>query len=562
MPERLAMNTPLDMLRMGLIKLSAPVSFVNPADPTGGMKSAREKVEHDHGAAGIRPPPSETIISVIQRFRRTGAVESLRHLKYVCLGLGASIDPQGWCVFADAGLLRRVIDLVEKLPEMRRRMRCFQALLSSYWAFPFDGKQTSGVAQPNQAAGWRELRSWLRAEHGRSARSLEPKPSWFTALTKYEALLTDRPCEQFGAPLLCGDATELNDAVKSLAIPPDSWVQQEAIIAQMQAGCALDDGAFKARLSNLIAITTGHVGVELGPMLGRRCVALLVWRYALCSEHREHIALRDAAVAIVGNPWLHRTHWDAWVVDARGKPHDPSREMVNGWLKRRLIRDFFELLSADGMGDRRRVDYWLRWEPVIEDMWFVLGRDAQHRSREPFKDFKNRAKGRLLDLLDSTSDNNAFVMRVGRYLLVEFGAKGNAMFVFEWDLLDQSLRDTLEGRAQSVSIYSLKDNRGWRMIHYSPDWEQRFDADLHSLIGTCPGALPTGVAPVQHAPRPQAFSPAAWSLFAQTHGLRVQDLRNVQGALWVLGVEQPDAVVAQLNAWGFRRRDPKGWFKE
>ena len=38
--------------------------------------------------------------------------------------------------------------------------------------------------------------------------------------------------------------------------------------------------------------------------------------------------------------------------------------------------------------------------------------------------------------------------------------------------------------------------------------------------------------------------------------------RNKDGALWVLGVEQPNHVAVQLEAWGFKPRAPRGWFKE
>lgn len=279
------------------------------------------------------------------------------------------------------------------------------------------------------------------------------------------------------------------------------------------------------------------------------------------------MALRDAAVGIVGNPWLRRANWDAWVVDARGKPDDQSREMVNGWLKRRLITDFFELLSVDGTGDSRRVDYWLRFEPAIEDMWFALGADAQYRRGEQFNDFRNRAKGRLLDLDGTTADNNAFVMRVGRYLLVEFGAKGNAMYVFEWDALGQPLLDTLtSGRARaSVSIHRLKDsNNVERLIHRdsaAQSWEQKFDAYLVPRIGRRPSDPPRRVGAVRRV-RNEGFSTDTWTFFARTHGLRVEDHRSRQGALWVLGVEQQSHVAAQLEAWGFKPRAPRGWFKE
>jgi len=555
------MNAPLNMLRMGLgpfaSGLRAPESISDPS----GMARARQQVHKEHGGAGI-VADSRSIMASIASFRRSGKVEGFRDLKYVCLGMGA-IDPQGWCVIADAELRVRVLEHVEGQAEVRRRIRCFQALLSSYWAFPLNGKQASDDAK----AGWRELRSWLRVELERIVKSKEPKPPWFAALTKHTALLSDQPCDKFGAALLRGDSTELRDAMESLAIPSDSWVLEEAVIAQMRAGCDLTDAPFKATLPNLINIGTGRGGVELGESLRLRCVSLLVSRYAKCRERPEHMALRDAAVSIVGNPWLRRVNWDAWVVDARGKPDGQSREMVNGWLKRRLITDFFELLSVDGTGDSRRVDYWLRFEPSIEDMWFALGSDAQYRRGDQFNDFRNRAKGRLLDLDGTTADNNAFVMRVGRYLLVEFGAKGNAMFVFEWDSLGQPLLDTLHsGRARaSVSIHKLKDaNNIERLIHRDSAvqiWEQKFDAYLVPRIGQRPADAPRRVNVVRHA-RPEAFSQDTWNLFARIHGLSVEDNRSRQGALWVLGVEQPSHVAAQLEAWGFRHREPRGWFKE
>jgi hypothetical protein len=399
----------------------------------------------------------------------------------------------------------------------------------------------------------------LRTERESILKSKEQKPPWFAALTKHLTLLSDKPCEHLGAALLRGDSSELREAIDSLAIPSDSWVLEEAVIAQMMAGCDLDDESFKSTLPNLINIGSGRGGVELGESLRLRSVALLVSRYAKCRERPEHMALRDAAVSIVGNPWLRRVNWDAWVRTAHGKPDDQSREMVNGWLKRRLITDFFELLSVDGTGDSRRVDYWLRFEPAIEDMWFALGTDAKYRRGEQFNDFRNRAKGRLLDLDGTTSDNNAFVMRVGRYLLVEFGAKGNAMYVFEWDALTS-------GRIHaSVSIHRLKDsNNVERLIHRdsaAESWEQKFDAYLVPRIGKRPTDPPLRTAGVRRV-RKEVYSADTWAFFVRMHGWRVEDHRSRQGSLWVLGVEQQSHVAAQLVAWGFKARFPRGWFKE
>ena len=563
------MNAPLAMLRMGLgpfaSGLRAPDSLSDPSS----MARARAQVHREHGGAGI-VADARSIMATIASFRRSGKVEGFRDLKYVCLGIGA-IDQQGWSALGDSKLRGCVAELVEGQAEMRRRIRCFQALLSSYWAFPLNGKQAGEEAK----AGWRELRIWLRAERERILKSKEPKPPWFAALTKHAALLADQPCEKFGAALLRGDSAELRDAMESLAIPSDSWVLEEAVIAQMQSGCSLTDEPFKATLPNLLDIGTGRGGVALGESLRVRCVALLVSRYSRCGERPEHMALRDAAVSIIGNPWLRRSSWDAWVVDARGQPDGASREMVNGWLKRELIKNFFELLSVDGTGDSRRVDYWLRFEPSIEEMWFALGTDAQNQRGEAFTEFKRRAKGRLLDLDGTTADNNAFVMRVGRYLLVEFGAKGNAMFVFDWDSLGKPLLDTLTSGKERATIHirTIRDSVNIeRLIHRdsaAQTWEQKFDASLVPRIGRRPSDAPRRVGGVRRAQpevvrqvQAQVFSQDTWSFFARNHGLRVEDNRSRQGALWVLGAEQPSYVAEQLAAWGFRRREPRGWFKE
>ncbi len=416
-----------------------------------------------------------------------------RDLKYVCLGVGV-ID-QGWCVLAEPKLRREVAILVERQTEWRRRIRCLQALLSSYWTFPLYDRSVSDAAKE----GWRELRDWLRSEREKIARSTEPKPAWFAGLSRHSELLSSEPCDKFGKALLAGDFSELNDAMATLAIPNESWVLSEAILAQMKATAGLSDEDFKTILPQLVPIAMGTGGVEIGEALRIRCVAQLVSRYGKCKDRTEHMALRDAAVSTIGNPWLRRTNWDAWVVDGRGEPDDQAREMVNGWLKRRLIADFFVLLSVDGTGDPRRLDYWLRFEPFIEDMWFALGRDAQARRGEHFDEFRANAKGRLLTLEDATADNNAFVMKIGKYLAIEFGATGNAFRLFKWDSIGDTLTDTLTSgriRARVSHTYLKALDYAEKLSHIdsrSRTWEQKFDDQICPLFGRRPTDRPRGI---------------------------------------------------------------------
>lgn len=544
------MSVALDQLKVGLARAFAGGSTASVGWPDGSeMTKIRQRIEKVHGGASIEADP-RSILSAIAEFRRVGRVEGFRDTKYVCLGVGA-VDSEGWCVLADEKLRLGVNQLVEQQPPGYRRLRCFQALLSSYWMFPLNAKSTS----PESVEGWRALRSWLRSEYERINKMSDHKPPWFESLTGRIELLSNQPCDQFGQDLLRGDTTRLNQAIESLSIPRDSWVVEEAVLAQMKAGTRLNDEDFKSKLNDLLAIAMGRTGVGILEPLKIKCLACLVSRYARCAIRPEHPFLRDSAITTVGNPWLRRNNWDAWVREDN-RPDDQAREMVFGWLKSRLITDFFELLSADGTNDNRRLAYWLRFAPFVEDMWFALGGQASARRGGQFEDFRERAKGRLLDLEGTSPDNNAFVMKIGAYLAVEFGASGNAFFLFKWDGLSSTVMNTLlSGKArEGIFIGDLKhESHELKLRHVdSPvalkSWEQKFDDKLIRLITKNPEKRPACV------PELEAMLVEA--------GVHSNDMRSMGGALWVFTEEKASTLARRLKALGFAHRQGRGWFKE
>lgn len=544
------MSEALNMLRAGLARnfASGPRAPETWSDPAG-MEKVRLRVAKDHGGAGIQADP-RTILAAIWEFRKSSAAPTFRDLKYVCLGVGA-IDGRGWCLLSDEKLRTKVGQLVESQTVIHRRMRCFQALLSAYWTFPLYAAGTSAEAK----AGWENLRAWLRSEREKLAKTGDHRPPWFLSLAGHIELLSNQPCDKFGKALLAGDASGLNDALDSLAIPRDSWVLEEAVFAQMKAADQIKDEPFKTALPELLAIAMGRSGVAVGEALRIRCVALLVSRYARCFAHPEQPALRDAATSTIGNPWLRRTNWDAWVrVD--DQPDNQARDMVFGWLKGQLIADFFELLSADGTNDSRRLAYWLRFSPFVEDMWFALGTSAQSRRDSHFDDFRNRAKGRLLDLEETSADNNAFIMRIGAYLAVEFGAHGNAFYLLRWDALPKAVMRTLtSGRMrESVAVSQLRPStHEKKLIHRdSPvaikSWEQKFDDALISTLGVKPEARPPCVPPLEE--------------ILKEYSVDARDLRASGGALWILANDTNATVSRKFRGMGFSFRAARGWWKE
>ncbi|MBF8178405.1 EH signature domain-containing protein [Herminiimonas contaminans] len=540
----------LAILQTGLKRSFAngPISPETWSDPAE-MTRARARVHQDHGTAGIIAD-ERSILAAVADFKKSREIVGFRDLKYVCLGLGA-LDGGGWSVLADETLRGAVARMAEQQPSTHRRLRCFQALLSTYFSFHRNSEDASAESK----TGWLGLRAWLRTERDRIMNLLEFKPPWFETLLRHPELLTNQPCDKFGAGLLRKDPVLLNDARDGLSIPDDSWVIDEAVFAQMKAASDLKDQQFKAALPDLLVIATGSGGVSISGQLRIRCVAHLVSRYARCGDRPEQPALRDAATSTIGNPWLRRTNWDAWV-RIKDTADDQAREMVFLWLKERLVADFFELLSVEGINDERRVAYWLRFVPFVEDMWFVLGSSATAQRGGKFREFRERAKGRLLTLEGSTPDNNAFVMRIGAYLAVEFGAENNAFYLFRWDSLSPSFIATLNSGQQRASVHISElrgDDNEDKMSHRdSPvalkSWEQKFDDRLIKLIGKKPEKRPACV-------------PSLEVLVADSR-FKVNDLRGVGGALWIDETERSSHLAKELQAKGFAFRSGRGWFKE
>jgi len=500
-------------------------------------------------------PSSAAIAQVVAAYRRSQKVASFHDLKHVCYGAAMQM-PDSWCVLGDEALRDKLLADVEHLDESRRRLKCFQALLSSYFAFARYDEQTPKAAQ----IGWEMLRDWLVRQRAQFQRDGVNKKirllGWFAVLTKHENLLTDKPCDRYGADMLRGDSSSVEEARQGLGIPSDSWVMEETILSQMKAAVALGDDPFKTHLDPLLKLVLGQTEMKVSDLLKRRAIALLISRYARCVGKPEQPALRDAAVAVIGNPWLKRTTWDAWVKIAREQPDDEAREMVNGWLTRQLITDFFELLSADGQADQRRLNYWLRFVPMIEGTpWLALGPDARHNNNQPYRELRERAKGRLLRLDNpGASSNNAFIMKIGEWLIVEFGVTGHACYVYPATLVPFSLGGV------AISLHELKDrSRGDWLRHKDGlnSWESTFDQAICSKVGYHPQGV------VQHIANNDSHNFSYVEQYVKKFSLRTENNRVTGGAFWVLTqMGKHPEVDRNLESWGFKYKENRGWWKQ
>jgi hypothetical protein len=479
---RSAVSRAIDSLRTQLATaLGADVERAAFWGEPGAMTAALEEVRRRHDHPAGKPVAADRIARALAAFRRTGKVTGYVQLRHVCLG-AASVDDAGDCLLADPALRERLFDLAENVPGGRRQLKCFQALLRGYWSFPRYG-EASDAARTGMAA----LTIWLLRRYAELESNRERKPLWFALLGEHINLLGEAPCERYGPALLRGDAAELQALIDGLAIPGDSWVKEEAVLAQARAAAALNDEDWKAVLPQLLDIAAGRAGVAVSLRLAQRCIAICLSRHARCDTVERHEPLLDAAIATIGNPWQRRAVWDAQVLNADGKPCELAREMVNGWLKNLLIAEFFRLHSAEGEGSRRAA-YWQRYDPFVVSLWVGLsGKEVERRS-EDRKRFVQRAAGCLLLVDAATDDDSVLLLRIGDYLVAEFGAEDRGLYLFRWSRLDGKLVRRL-GSARDAKYFSLSSllasEAEARLPHRddggSP-WESRFDDHLRPLL--------------------------------------------------------------------------------
>lgn len=475
-------SRPLNELRGRLaqaLRMAEPTASSPWVDPRPMARALQEVREAFGNAEG--PPPHDEVLRALEAFRRQGSAQGLspRQLKYVCHGVAVPLERGRWSLVAQQPMLEGFFKHVErKQGEALTFRRCYQGLLGSYFAM--DRQETGS---PTWQA-WERLRGFLKQQLPvvtEGTRRAGHEPQWLNTLRQHENLLGEegQRCCRYSNGLMRNDTGELRAVCETLGIQSTSWVWDEALLAYVRTVADEEDRGFKLHLGDVLELLNGRREWQLPERVAVTGTAITVRRYSKCKDRPEYPALRDTCLNHIGNPWLKRTHWDAWVKD------EPARQMVDGWLKRQFIKDFFEALSEDRAADKRRLDYWLQWADRIEDIWFVLGARAREDRRPEIVSLRERIVGRSAQLTGSTAQNNAFIMRIGPLLVVEFSQKGNACFVFNCEHPPVDLNSTshyIKALRGDVAVPRRLD----RMLHVDRSalpWEMQFDSRLTSHIG-------------------------------------------------------------------------------
>ena len=524
------------------------------------MAKTTQRLRGEFGDISRGVTNQQGIAVAVIDFLKGGQLTSYQDIKYVCFGIATPYGTPPTKLIEEDSLFPKLLKSVEAIAvEPRKFRRCYQGLLKGYFRYP--GLQTdSVVGQKN----WFLLRDFL-AEHCQSLKNQKPAIEWAQALYEHRNLLADSPCKPYGKALLTGDMSVVEELKTRLGIDDDTWVMNELVLAQVQAATVLQDKDFVLQVLPLVQLLEKH------PLLLTKGLAILINRYEQCLDRPEHHALRDVSIREWKSPWLesNKPFWHAQVGEA-------ATEMISVWLKKRTIRDFFELLQADGQADRQRMEFWLQYAEQIDDIWLALGDHSLYNNKPDYKRIRQNMMGRYMALTGgSYTQDNAFLMRIGGFVFIEFGKQNNACHVFSADNLPfQFGQKTVLGTRQGLKNDEHPGHQA-KLMH-KDGWQLEFSNRIRTFAAVTPSqsqrvmnAQSVNPSKIRQVNKKTQGSSSNTSTemyqlqkFCKVFGFQIDDRRSKGGALWVRAPEHHPVATQKLLNYGFTYTEGKGWWLE
>ncbi len=559
---------PITDFRNRLFQINTEVLLTPFPDLSAEMARTKQRLRVEYGDISRGAGDQQGIAAAVIAYLHSHELPTYRDTKYVCFGVSSPYGNPLVRVIEHESLFPKLLNAVERLqPEPRKFRRCYQGLLKAYLRYP--GQHTESVYGHRN---WRALREFL-SQHCKALKQQKPIMEWSQALYEHRNLLADNPCKAYGKALLAGDMSVIDELKERLGVDDDTWVMNELILAQIHAATTLTDPEFILQVLPLVKLLEQHI------LLVTKGLSLLLIRYEACKVHTEHHTLREAALKEWKSPWL-EANKPLW----HGQIGEAATNMVSLWLKRGTIQDFFELLQADGKADRQRMEFWLKYAEAIDDIWLALGDQSLYNNKPDYRRIRQNMIGRYMVLAGgSYNQDNAFLMRIGGYVFIEFGLQNNACHVFSADNLPFTFgQKSVLGTRQGLKN---KDHPGHReTLTHSEGWQGKFANFLRYHANAVPGeikskAISTAVVDntirastpaatvvkpaiqtIPAQPQTKAFDLKQLQAFCAPYDLTIDDHRAKGGALWVRTTETHAVAATVLKSAGFRYKAGKGWW--
>lgn len=502
----------------------------------------------EKGASSSEVQNRDRIAEALAMVRKGALDDALAtHLRYLCWGLSHS-GPSG-SILSNPALCQPVLrEIGNRSADLT--LSAWRGLLESYLTAPAD------VTEGEGASGWIALRSLLRDSLPGMLAKAKFQPEWLQIMDDHRNLLSEHPCDRYAGAVLSGDGETVASLQTALAIPPDSWFWTRLILSQVTHAASLNDAEFVPLIDRLLKVLTGH------KMLYGEALKVLLPRYHASLAAQPHGGLQGLAVAAWGSPNIYsQAKWNLVAPEVK--------QMVQEWLVRQDLHDFFSVLSDDPDTDRRRLDYWLRFAKQIDFVRISLGGFAANRKTPDYVDMRARMKDRYCRLVGGQSANNAFIMRINDVYFVEFSQTGNAAYGYAEGRLPFRLDTSEIDRPALLDMQS----KVFRETH-GGDWEAKFDEVLATTHGIYPDVSGRQQRQATHAVRSQSSPPKpkpvppkdvpferhAFLALVARYRIRYEDNTPKGGAIWAYHLKDDEAAEL-LKGMGFRLAPARGWWR-
>lgn len=548
------------------------------------MDKVLVQLEKQVRKGGTSEEPKDMQEEAVRRFWKSGEFESLRDARLVCFGLTVRPWGDSRCLIEDPDRFDWVLDGLREWEDSPRQYRkCYQGLVRSY--FDYDGMGRS--VHITGGKNWRTLQSYLNNK-APLIRDANINPDWVGCVLGNRELFTTDPCAAYAPKVMSGRTDEVSQVRELLGITDASWFTRELILAQLSHACKQSHLEFSSLLSSLLKLINGN------EVLRDRGLRMLLDRYARIPQAPQHVELKEFSVNSWGNPWL-PSNDHRW-----GGVTDEAREMIGNWLKLEFIELFFTKLAQDGLSDTRRLKFWVRYVPLIENIHFALGSHAMNSRERDFIELRSKLKGLIVNLEDNKPLNNAFIMTMGDLVAVEFSGESNAFYGYS---LKRALPFDLTKPVRSAPVNgrnSLKNDARILYLRHQdnvsgyPHWEDRFKDELRDNFGISTNAASTKkVAQSNASTSPKApsaatafqnktsssrneeklphhllsilksrrFNQSDFDVLARQMSIQTEDRRPIGGGLWFIYHGSDASVCDLLRYWDFRYIGNKGWVR-
>lgn len=346
----------------------------------------------------------------------------------------------------------------------------WHGLLYSYFNFEFT-QGTDSLAQQ----GWQILRVFL--ERTWPLVDLEAKesivPEWVGVLRRESDVFSSQPAQKYAQDYLIGNTEPVKCLAVDLGIPPSSWFWHALVLEVVRKATAKNDSEFRELLPRLLKLIEGK------PAFRDDAIELILLRFHACKDLTSDDRLRDYVVS--PNVWRNPKLRDAGIATAWNRVPDPVWMMVLGWVNKRNLKDFFDILAARNQADEGRLAFWSNYLEQITWTRLVFSAETMllKNRNSAIRDLIAREQGAYAEFT-AKRDVDAFMMKIGNFIIIEFSRKPNACYVYSestlpFDLYKRSYQGTTDDLA-----YGFHGGCAVRIVHRG-GWEEKAGSELRAL---------------------------------------------------------------------------------